>query len=82
MRGEAAGAGEAGSLPEGDGPFFAGGEGETAAMEAEGLGVERGVPGRGYLALRSDGMETIGSSWEPGSVARRLSFSGGVGDSS
>ncbi len=78
----ATGAGEAGGLPAGEGPFFGAGEGEAAAMDGEGLGVESGVPGRGYLELRSDGVETIGSSCEPGSVARRLSFSAGVGDSS
>lgn len=55
------------------------GDGDLAAA---GVGVTSGVPGRGYPELRSDGTDTIGSLDDEGSVARRLSFSTGVGDSS
>ncbi len=52
-------------------------------FDAAGDGLESGVPGRGYCPeLLSDGTDTTGSLGEDSSVARRLSFSSGVGDSS
>ncbi len=52
-------------------------------FDAAGVGLESGVPGRGYRpGLLSDGTATTGSLGDDSSVARRLSFSSGVGDSS
>ncbi len=52
-------------------------------FDAAGVGLESGVPGRGYCPeLRSDGIDTTGSLGDDSSVARKLSFSSGVGDSS
>ncbi len=52
-------------------------------FDAAGVGLESGVPGRGYRpGLLSDGTDTTGALGDDSSVARRLSFSSGVGDSS